>query len=96
MNEEKYKVYKVELTQEEIRELINLCEFSFEKIRPFVPMTLINIEDRLRKIILHGCFKHNRLCVRFQTDLRRSEVICPQCYPKEYKKLKEKYTEEEA
>lgn len=90
------ETYKIEFTQDEIRELINLCEFSFDKLRPFVPSYLIHFESKLRKIILYGCFKHNRLCVRFQTGSRESTIVCPQCYPKEYKELKEKYKEEES
>ncbi len=87
--------YKVELSKNEIRELLYLCDFSFEKLRPFIPIELIRVEDRLRKILLSGCFKHNRICVRFQTGPRESSVLCPQCSPKEYKKLKEEYEEEQ-
>jgi hypothetical protein len=89
------ETYKIEFTQDEIRELLYLCEFSFDKLKPFIPSYLIHFEDKLRKIILYGCFKHNRLRVRFQTEPRRTVTLCPQCMPKEYKKLKEEFTEEE-
>jgi len=92
MTEEKYKV---ELSTDEMQKIIDVIGFASEKLRPFVPMTLINIEDKLRKIILYGCFKHNRLGVRFDTGPQSSVIICPQCDPKEYQKLKRQYKEEQ-
>jgi len=86
--------YKVELTKDEIRNLTFLCDFSFKNLRPFIPIDLIHAERKFRTILLDGCFKHNRIRVRFQINPSHSIVLCPECNPKEYKKLKKEYKEE--
>ena len=87
--------YKVELTKDEIQNIIYLCEYSFEKLRPFIPIELIRVQDRFRTIIRDGCFKHNRICVKFQTATNESTTLCPLCHPKAYKDLKSQYEEEQ-
>lgn len=87
--------YKVELTKDQIRKLIDLCDFSFEKLRPFIPIELIRAQDIFKTIIQSGCFKHNRIRVKFQTSPDECTILCPQCNPKEYKDLKSKYKEKQ-
>ena len=87
MAEKEYKIFKVDMDRELMQDIIEV--FEHYRLQPCRKNVMWELPDRLRKILQHGCFKHNILTERFEINSTTSRWVCPKCSPKEYKKLKQ-------